>query len=206
MRLRIAVLFLFLLSPAFTLPAFADSIPYNRVGQVATQVATYATTAGINAYFYGSTASYNDTIEIVDLNTGYDTGAFFPNHSTTNGAVLTIGNGSGQIKPGDQLVLYINSPAGKFASVASKSTDGVNHAYVTTYSGGTVGGTIVPPGLFVGMEDLAASNADFNYNDETLILTGISAPSLAPEPNSLVLLGTGLLTATALLRRKRARG
>ncbi len=205
MRFRIPILLILVLAAALTRPSRADTIPYSRVGQVATQVATYATASGINAYFYGSTAAYNDTIEIVDLSTGYDTGTFFPNHSTATGAVDSIGNAGGQIKAGDQLVIYINSPAGKFASIASKSADAFNHAYITTYSGGIVGGVAIPRGLFVGMEDLASGNSDFNYNDETVILTGVSAPSLAPEPSSLLLLGTGLLSATALLRFRKNR-
>lgn len=201
---KIAVSLLLLsLSAVSASIAKADAIPYPTPGTVAPQVNTYATTSGgVNVYFYGSTASFNDTIRVYDVQTGYNSGDILPNHGTAQGTEVTVGTAAGQINAGDQLVFYINSPEGLFASVASYSADGVNHGYVTNYTGGING---IPSGLFVGLEDESnAHPSDFNYNDDTFVFTGVSAPTIAatPEPGSLALLGTGTLSLLGMARRR----
>ena len=180
----------------------ADAIPYPSTGTIAPEVITYATSSGgINVYFYGSTASFNDTIQVFDVQTGYKSGDILQNHTTTQGTQISVGTEPGQINAGDQLVFFINSPEGLFASVASYSADGVNHGYITNYSGGSG----IPAGLFVGLEDEKQSHpSDFNYNDDTFIFTGVSAPAIAatPEPGSLALLGTGTLSLLGVARRR----
>ncbi len=184
--------------------ARADSIPYPNVGTIAPQVLTYAATSGgINVFYFGSQASFTDTVEIVDVATSFDSGAILSNHSTALGQTLLVGTSAGQINAGDQLVFYINSPQGKFASVASLSADGVNHGYITTFSGGTINGVSIPSGIYVGLEDEANGQSDFNYNDDTFVFTGVNAiPASTPEPGTFALLGTGILSAAGLMRRK----
>ncbi|GAA3761614.1 PEP-CTERM sorting domain-containing protein [Terriglobus aquaticus] len=182
--------------------AKADAIPYGNTGQVAPEVATFATSnGGVNVYFYGSTAANSDTVRVYDVQTGYNSGDILPNHTTAQGTEVTVGTGPGQINAGDQLVFFINGPAGLFASAASYSSDNVNHGYVTNYTGGVAG---IPAGLFVGLEDLPSSSSDFNYNDDTFVFTGVSAPSISatPEPGSLALLGTGTLSLLGVARRR----
>jgi hypothetical protein len=63
------------------------------------------------------------------------------------------------------------------------------------------------------MEDLdAAMTGDYDYNDETLVLTGVSFSDIpvpnvtpagqVPEPGSIALVGTGILAAAGLVRRR----
>ena len=181
--------------------AKADAIPYPNKGTVAPEVPTFATSnGGVNIYFYGSTAADTDTIQVFDVQTNYLSDKVLNNKTTANGTEVTVGTGAGQINAGDQLVFYINSPDGLFASIASYSDDKVNHGYVTTYTGGNFG---IPAGLFVGLEDLKGGG-DLNYNDDTFVFTGVSAPSIAatPEPGSLALLGTGTLSLLGMARRR----
>ena len=187
--------------------AFADAIPYPDSGMVAPTVLTYASSSGgINLYFAGSSASFVDYVQVEDVATGYNSGDVLNNHSTALGTEITVGAGPGQINAGDQLVFYIDSPQGVFASVPSDSADGDNHAYITGYSGGTIGSTVVPAGIYVGLEDLDAGDSDFNYQDDTFVFTGVSAPSIGvgatPEPSSIALLGTGLASLAGVARRK----
>jgi hypothetical protein len=208
--MRLGLAFALSLLAASSVPLLADdAIPYPNPGTIAPQVNTYANTSGgVDIYYFGSTASFTDYVSVYDIQTGYNSGEILDNHTTVVGSELTVGAAPGQINNGDQLVFYINSPEGNFASLDSYSADGVNHAYITPYSGGTLNSTTIPPGIFVGLEDEINGASDFNYNDDTFVFTGVSAPSIGvgtnvtPEPSSFVLLGTGVLAAAESLRRK----
>jgi len=197
-----------LVSVLCTPSLFADAIPYGG-GAIAPQVAIYAPeSGGVNVYFYGrGGAIYTDYVRIYDVNTGFNSGDFFNNQLTAVGATLTVGNAPGQINSGDQLIFYIDSPAGLFASAASYSADGINHGYITSYSGGPIGGINVPPGTFVAMEDLL-NGGDESYSDDELVFTRTSdspigaMPGATPEPNSLWLFGTGIFPLAGIIRRK----
>jgi hypothetical protein len=197
---RTKLAFLPLVFAASALPMFADSIPYSNVGTVANQVTTYATSSGgITGYFVGSSAGYDDQIEVYDVQTGYDSGKLLDNKTSSFGTSVQVGTGAGQINAGDQLVFFIDSPEGRFASIAADSPDNINHAYITSYAGGTYNGELVPAGYFIGMEDEPYGHSDLNYNDEDVYFTGIAAAT--PEPASLALLGTGLLGGIWLRKR-----
>lgn len=185
--------------------AHADSIPYSRTGTVAPEVPVFASSNGITAYYYGSTAALADFVGVYDLQTGYDSGAVLSNKTTAVGTSIKLGTGAGQIRTGDQLAFYISGAFGTFYSLTARNTDGINHAYITSFSGGTVNNVAIPAGLFVGLEDLPKSYSDLNYNDDTFVFTGVTAPSIAvtPEPTSLLLVATGLLGVGQLVRRRR---
>lgn len=197
---KAAAILPFLVSAALTSTAKADAIPYPAKGTIAPEVPTFATGNGINAYFYGSTAKFTDYVRVYDVKSGYNSGDILNNKTTAVGTKLVIGAGAGQISAGDQLIFYIKSPQGLFASAAAYSDDKVNHGYVTLYTGGKSG---IPAGLFVGLEDERNGQSDFNYNDDTFVFTGVQAPAVAatPEPSSLALLGTGLLSVAGVARR-----
>jgi hypothetical protein len=188
--------------------ALADQIPvYPNPGTIAPQVLTYASASGgLSLYFLGSEAGYNDTVDVYDVQTGFNSGAVFPGHSTVLGTMIMVGTGPGEINAGDQLVIYINSPERLFASVASYSADGVNHGYIVPYAGGTVNGVDVPAGTFVGMEDLWITDSDLDYNDDTfMFVAGSVTPvgtSNTPEPGTWLLMGTGMMGLAGEVRRR----
>lgn len=101
-----------------------------------------------------------------------------------------------------------------YSSVPADSDDGYNHAYMTDYTAtGPTAIPGIPPGTFVGFEDLyIAANrngvcggnqnqSDCDYNDDEFVFVGVT-PSATPEPSSLALLGTSILGAAGVVRRR----
>ncbi len=177
---------------------YADQIPYQNAGSIApTNTLTASSTGDIMGYFYGASAGGVDYVRILDVTSGNVSDWYFNNQTTPVGTSQSFGHAD----LGDTLVIELASdPLGStpiFASDPSYSADGINHAYVTTFSGN---GTI-PPGLFVGMEDLPNGSSDLDYNDDTFVFTTFTASSV-PEPGSIALLGTGVLAAAGLIRRR----
>ena len=191
----------------------ADSFtPYNNVGtpDSATIINyTGANAAGIIGYFYGASASDTDNISVYDATAGVflSNQNSFDNHATAIGTSFLFTNGA--LKNGDVLVfdLYNTSFSGDtFSSNSVTSPDDDSHAYFSSFDGNIAGvGNVV--GMYIGMEDLPASVSDFDYNDDTFVFTDVtvSDPTPTPEPSSFALLGTGLLGAAGVLRRKFAR-
>ena len=190
-------------------PAFADDIPFPNAGHVApTASPILATGNTLNVFFYGSNAADTDNIEIADVTQGWITGPILNNHATPFGQELSFA-----VNPNDELVFYLlNANTGKiFSSDPSDSADGYNHAYLTAFSGN---GSI-PAGTFVGFEDLFIganrdgvcggqnNTSDCDYNDDEFVFVGLTSHlGNAPEPNSLALLGTSILGAAGIARRR----
>lgn len=76
------------------------------------------------------------------------------------------------------------------------SSVGHNHVYSTDYTATSPQLPGVPTGAYVAFEDLQFPFSDFNYFDETFVVTNVSTsgPTPAPEPSSLALLGAGLMS------------
>jgi len=184
----------------------ADAIPYQTPGTIVSSSTITATGSSV-IYFYGFSASDTDQIDLIDTTDGLSTGPVFTNNSTSPGSSVSLATSFGDnivveiLNLSTGLDFYSGTGAAPIGFTAS--ADGVNHGYVTTYSGGTIGTTAVPAGLFVGMEDLdARENSDWDYNDDEFVLTGVTNTAPTPEPGSLMLLGTGVLGLAGTLRRR----
>jgi len=212
--MRLHFLVLASLIAAGSSPLLADPFTaYSHVGSIApASVVTFAGgtdaggTTGITAYFYSVSAGDTDTISVYDETTH---SYLSPQNVFNNQAPATIGTTvnftSSTLKVGDVLAFELFNTSYKgdiFASDPSLSTDGVNHAYITAFSGSIpdIAGTIT--GTYVGMEDLPSSVSDFDYNDDTFVFTNVAPTAATPEPSSFLLLGTGLIGVAGTLRRK----
>ena len=184
--------------------AYADAIPYPAPGvEAPANLFTAASTGTLTAYFYGSSASYNETLGI-QVNGATVANDLFPNHSTAQGDSYTI-----NVKAGDSLVFFINvlTTGDTWSSLVKNNPDGYNHAYATAYTGGVAG---IPAGTFVGFEDLTTSSfgpgtGQPNYDDEDFVFT--NTMSTVPLPASAPMFGAALVGLAGLgyaAKRKKA--
>ena len=191
-----------------SLPAFAGCIPYCSVGTIApTNVFTASATGSITGYFVqggaasGGGAGDLDFVGMLDVTTATFSGWLFNNRTSLAGDTANFG----PVNIGDTLVFELqNVSLGSivFASDPTLSSDGVNHAYATAFGGGVLNGALIPAGTYVGTEDLPASFSDFNYNDDSFVFVGVSATPTTPEPGTLLLLGSGVVGLSNIVRRK----
>ena len=200
----------------------ADVLPYAQPGHLAPTVPlTAATTGQIVGYFYGSEAGGTDYVRLLDVTSGFASPFLLSNHASMPGQSVSFGF----VTAGDTLIFQLVnsdvegnkdgtdfSPHGPFdpnaqmngwpmASDPAYSVDGLNHAYVASFSGSTTLG--IPAGVYLGMEDLPFGAADLDYNDTQFVFTNVApvTTAMTPEPSSFVLMATGVFGAAAVFRR-----
>jgi PEP-CTERM motif len=192
------LLFLGLLASA--VPALADGcIPYCNVGTIApTNIFNAVDTGQVTGYFVGKgPAGDTDFVRMLDLTTNTTGDWIFNNQTSQVGDMAAFGVANA----GDLLVFEIwNQTLNSiFASEPDLSADGQNHAYATQFSGGIINGFDFPAGTYVGMEDLPDGQSDWNYQDDQFVATNVA---IVPEPGSLLVLGSGILTVAGFTRRR----
>jgi hypothetical protein len=201
-----------LLSAAFAADVRADIIPYPTVGVVnpVTYTFTAASSGDIKAYFVGGASAFFEN-QLGLLVNGVDTGIYgLDNHTSVVGQVLDFG----PVKAGDKLVFAMkdvaNGPVGKIA-YSDPSLNGpydapgaaINHIYSTPYTATSPTFDSIPPGTYVGFEDLqGAAGSDLGYEDEQFVFTNVAAAG-TPEPATLSMLGMGIVGMCGYAWRKR---
>jgi hypothetical protein len=202
----------------------ADAIPYAPIGTY--NDASYSFTAAggaITAYFYGADAGYDNTIGL-SINGGAPGVFGLDDHTSLIGDSLVLGTPGA----GDNLVFVLrtNGGADVFSDPlqnggydgstatgydpSSIFSNGHNHIYATPFSGNDT----IPAGEFIAFEDLSFPGSDYDYNDETFVVTGLSQvttqgfpPVLigTPEPCTWAMMLFGVAAVGAGLRGARSR-
>jgi hypothetical protein len=192
---------------AFAGGASAGVIPYDHAGTINPAVYSFtaASTGPINAFFVGSSASLEENIGL--LVNGVPTGLVgLDNHTSSPGDEFNLG----MAHAGDTLtfVMFIPPAANSngpftWSSNLTDNSDLTQHIYSTDVTAGQAfAGS--PAGTYLGWEDLPASGADFDYNDDQYLFVNVK--STVPEASTWVMMlaGFGGLALAASRRARKA--
>lgn len=183
------------LALALSAAAASAAIVYPNIGteNPTTYTFTAASTGDLIAYFSGSSAGLDQRVGL--LVNGVSTGVTgLDNQTTTVGQSLNFG----RVTMGDTLTFFDAITGGPtWYSDRALNSDTANHVYSTTAAAGQAfAGS--PAGTFVGFEDLAASHADFDYNDNTFVFN----VSAVPEPSTWAMMVIGFFGLGFMARRR----
>ncbi|MBB5205136.1 MYXO-CTERM domain-containing protein [Inhella inkyongensis] len=190
-----------LLAAACSGAAQAAPAPYTGAGEEAPAPGPLvATQSGqLVVYFSGLAGGYDNWLGV--LVNGQQRPLGLSNQTSTYGQSFSFG----QVSAGDSLNFFIqigNEPGEteveRYYSDISWNLDGVNHAFLSDYSGDN----LLPAGQHLAFEDLDGGG-DFNYADHGFVYR-IEQVSAVPEPGSALLALAGLGVIGTRLRRRRA--
>jgi hypothetical protein len=191
--------------------ARADAIPYPAVGTPNTAGYTFTAAADgdIVAYFAGSTAGFDLRLGLMVNGTLTNLGLALDDHTSAIGQSFDFG----PVKAGDtltfvlhNLTLNLNAFSDPALNVGYdlNGTVGHQHIYSTPYTQNPIIDSI-PPGTYVAFEDQRFPSSNFNYFDETFVVTNtlVNVPGpIAGAGLPGLVAGCGALIALARRRRK----
>ena len=157
------------------------------------------TTGGdVTVHFVGSHAGYDS--ELYLWTPGEEPDVLFENHSTTVGARASLGTRSA----GEELTFglhVLDTGHDFFTGPAGRNPDGMIHARAIDWGATWM---IPVPGVLIGFEDLF-NGGDNDFNDFMFLVTNatLAEVTTAPEPATLLLVGSGVLGMAARRRRRR---
>jgi hypothetical protein len=158
--------------------ARADAIPYPAVGTPNTAAYTFTAPADgdIIAYFAGSTAGFDLRLGLLVNGTLTNAGLALDNHTSAIGQSFNFGS----VKAGDTLTFVLHNLTLGLNAFSDPSlnvgydlngTVGHQHIYSTAYTRTSPIIDSIPAGTYVAFEDQQFPNSNFNYFDETFVIT-----------------------------------
>ena len=187
--------------------SYADPGTYNPV----TYTFTAAASGDVIAYFAGSGAAYDNQLGLL-VNGTLQGGFGLDDHTSAIGQAYDFG----PVTAGDSLVFVLDNislgayaysdPSLNVGYDGPGDTIGHDHIYSTAYTAtspliGDPG--VIPVGNYIGFEDLPFPRSDFNYSDETYVITNVAVSTVPEPPTALLAIFSTLIGGGSMTLKRR---